>query len=36
VGIRTFFARILAVMTLVYIVANLIVVSVNYQSRESY
>ena len=35
-GIRTFFARILVVMTLVYTVANLIVVSVNYQSRESY
>lgn len=35
-GIRSFFARILAVMTLVYVVTNLIVFSVNYQSREAY
>lgn len=34
--IRTFFARIVVVMTLVFVVANLIVVSVNYQSRQSY
>lgn len=34
--IRTFFARILVFMTFVFVVAILIVVSVNYQSRQSY
>lgn len=34
--IRTFFARLLMVMTVVFAVAMTIVVSVNYQSRQSY
>ena len=33
---RSLFARIMGVMTLVFVVANLTVVSVNYQSRQSY
>lgn len=35
-GIRTFFARILVAMALTFVVATLIVVSVNYQSRQGY
>lgn len=35
-GIRRFVALILVVMAMVFVVANLIVVSVNYQSRQSY
>ena len=33
---RSFFARVIGVMAFVFVVANLIVVSVNYQSRQSY
>ena len=34
--IRSFFLRVIGVMALVFVVANLTVVSVNYQSRQSY